>query len=370
MKIGIDVRMAGPNVGGGGLGRYVQQLVKELPGVDSKNRYVLFGNEVNIPWYTLKEQIFLPTHIDKHHLDLVHFPHWNVPVFLKTPFVVTIHDLILLHEPRSARATTLHPILYAIKYRGFRSVLSHAINASKKIITVSQATKTDILKFFPHIDPNKIVVIYEGVTPLSPSVLPCQAEPGPASPDLPLSPFPSLLYVGNCYPHKNLETLLNAFDLLRKTNPDVRLIFAGRSDEFSKRLKDTASKRASGQRIEFRSNPTDEDLAQIYANATVYVFPSVIEGFGLPPLEAMSLDVPVAASDIPSLREILGASARYFPPNDPEAIARILQHLLEQKPLRDDLIEKGREQIKQYSWKKMAEQTLCVYESCANQKTP
>jgi glycosyltransferase involved in cell wall biosynthesis len=370
MHIGIDARMSGPNVGGGGLGRYVEQLLKELPGVDKKNRYVLFEKRTEglrtkdskfIPqssvlssqhWYTISEQISLPPLIDKQHLDLVHFPHWNVPLFLKTPFVVTIHDLILLEEPKSARATTRHPVVYALKYAGFKRVLSHAIRASKKIITVSYTTKNDILKHFPDVPEKKIVVIYEGVTQL------------PNCNHCPTVPLQSLLYVGNCYPHKNLDTLLDAFDLLHKTAPEVHLIFAGRSDPFSKRLEQNAHHHSSAPFIHFEKNPNDERLCELYERATLYVFPSRSEGFGLPPLEAMSMGVPVATSDIASLREILNEAAVYFPPNDPMAIAHTIEQLLKNSVQRTQLIAIGREQIKKYSWKKMAEEIVRVYQSC------
>lgn len=343
--------MSGPNVGGGGLGRYVEQLLKQLPGVDKKNRYFVF--QPKIKWYTLREQLLLPNVIDREHVDLVHFPHWNVPIHLKTPFVVTIHDLILLNEPRSARATTLHPILYAIKYSGFRYVLAHAIRASKKIIAVSYTTKSDILKYFPDVPENKIVVIYEGVTPL------------PSSSSWSSSPFPYLLYVGNCYPHKNLDTLLDAFDLLHESYPEMHLIFAGRSDEFSKRLEHNAHQHPSAAFIHFEKNPSDERLAELYQNASGYVFPSRIEGFGLPPLEAMSMGVPVAASDTAALREILGHAALYFPSNNPRAMAETLERLLRDDAQKEQLIARGLEQIKRYSWKKMTEETISVYESCA-----
>lgn len=353
MRIGIDARMSGPNVGGGGLGRYVEQLLKELPSIDTENRYVLF--KPDIPWYTLKEQLTLPRIIDREQLDLIHFPHWNVPMFLKTPFVVTIHDLILLNEPRSARATTRHPLVYAIKYYGFRRVLAHAIRASKKIIAVSEATKKDILKFFPYVQENKIVVIYEGVTSL-PSLLATRYS----------SSFLSLLYVGNCYPHKNLDTLLRAFDLLHASIPNVHLTLAGREDEFFQRLQKNAQHHLSAPFIHFEKNPTDEKLAKLYRNATAFIFPSRIEGFGLPPLEAMNVNLPVAASDIQSLHEVLGDAAIYFPSTDPTVMAEMLTKLLRDESLRKNLIQKGREQIKRYSWKKMAEETVKVYESCAN----
>lgn len=363
MRIGIDARMSGPTVGGGGLGRYVEQLVKWLPTVDQENRYVLFGRKelgsrnkevgileskrTEIPWYTLKEQLLLPQLIDREQLNLVHFPHWNVPIRLKTPFVVTIHDLILLEQPRSARATTRHPLIYLLKYAGFKRVLAHAVRASKKIIAVSQATKSDILKHFPDVPEEKIVVIYEGITPFQNSTTPR------------LSDFPYLLYLGNAYPHKNLETLLSAFELLHASHPQLHLVLAGRDDIFLRRFKET-------DRVHVIRNPDDAMVAALYAGAHAYVFPSLIEGFGLPPLEAMSQNVPVACSDIPSLREVLGDAAAYFNPKDATDMACVIGTILDDRALRTKLIQQGMERIKRYSWKAMAEQTVRIYTSCAH----
>ncbi len=373
MNIGIDARMYGPNIGGGGLGRYVEQLVKELPHVDQQNRYVLFVKKhggwkqnqmpahfeqqhTDIHWYTLKEQLFLAPLIDKRHLDLIHFPHWNVPLGLKTPFVVTIHDLILLSEPHSTRATTRSPLVYALKYQGFKQVLSHAIRASKKIITVSEATKTDILKHFPDVPKEKIVVIYEGITSL----------PQPTEEHTPWTKAPYLLHVGNAYPHKNLDVLLDSFVLLRKRFPELHLFFAGREDVFSLRLKKKTEQMEEHGFIHYLMNPTDARLTGLYANALIYVFPSRIEGFGLPALEAMSQSVPVAASDIACLREILGDAAAFFPSNDPAKIAAVLSELISHKTKRTELIHLGKERIKRYSWKTMAKEIVSVYQQCAH----
>lgn len=344
MRIGIDARMCGPTVGGGGLGRYVEQLVKWLPTVDRENRYVLFQQPIK--WYTLKEQLALAPIIDTQKLDLVHFPHWNVPIWLKTPFVVTIHDLILLEQPRSARATTRHPLIFALKYAGFKRVLAHAVRASRKIIAVSEATKSDILKHFPDVPKEKIVVIYEGVTPLQDSTTQR------------LNDFPYLFYLGNAYPHKNLDILLSAFELLRASHPQLHLVLAGRDDAFSRRLTET-------DHVHIIRDPDDAMIASLYAGARAYVFPSLIEGFGLPALEAMSQGVPVACSDIPSLREILGEAAIFFHPKDRADMARAISSVVDDEALRGRLIEQGKQRVKRYSWKTMAEETVRVYKSCA-----
>ncbi len=364
MKIGIDARMYGPKVGGGGLGRYVEQLIIQLQKIDQENRYILFLKPENfedcvitnphfekrcvpIHWYSLKEQLFLAKMIDREGLDLLHFPHWNVPWNIKTPFVVTIHDLILLEQPRSAKITTRHPLTYLTKYIGYRFVLSQALKRSRKIIAVSQYTKKSILKHFSWVREEKIEVIYEGITPLP-------ALPNPS--DLSKLPIPYLLYIGNAYPHKNLKTLLHAFLLLQKKHPNLHLIVAGRKDIFSDRLLDSASHLPLPQgSFTFIPNPTDSQLSQLYAHATVYVFPSLIEGFGLPPLEAMQQGVPVAASNTSCLPEILGNAAVYFPPTDLQAMIAAIESLLQNDENRFELIGRGYARASLYSWSAMAQ---------------
>jgi glycosyltransferase involved in cell wall biosynthesis len=363
--------MLGPTVGGGGLGRYVEELVHELSQLDHKNRYVLFLKElaqvdplmegekrmVNVHWYTLKEQLVMPGMIDREHLDLVHFPHWNVPLFLRTPFVVTIHDLILLEQPRSARVTTRHPLLFWLKYLGYRLVLKRTLKRARAIIAVSQYTKSVILNYFPWVDSTKIHVIYEGLTQL-----PAPPPPSPSGP--PSSAY--FLYVGNAYPHKNLAALLHAFSLFHKRYPEVRLVLAGRHDVFYERLaQELQTIDLAPEAVEFVRHPTDETLANLYRGASLYLFPSRSEGFGLPPLEAMSLGVPVAAAHATSLPEILGEAALWFDPDDLEGMVQAMETGFTDKAARTRLIQKGFEQIKRYSWKEMAKQTLRVYESCS-----
>ena len=359
MNVGIDARMLGPSVGGGGLGRYVEELADELASQSHKHRYVLFvkntaqakGREhriANIHWYTLAEQLKMPKLIDRENLDLIHYPHWNVPLRAKTPFVVTIHDLILLEQPRSARATTRGPLVYWLKYQLFRRVLRHAVTASRAIIAPSQYTKDSILKFFPNTDPDKIHVVYEGLTDLA-SLTP---EPKPST-------APYLLYVGNAYPHKNLGRLQQAFNLVRQDHPDLEIIFAGRGDQFYERAQ---AHHTPGAR--YVMNPTDEQLAKLYAGAHGYVFPSLCEGFGLPPLEAMSFSVPVAAARSSCLPEILGDAAVYFDPEDVQDMANAMNQLVDNNELRTRLITQGKTQIKKYSWATMAKEIQTIYETC------
>jgi glycosyltransferase involved in cell wall biosynthesis len=360
--------MLGPIVGGGGLGRYVEELVNGLAQLGHKHRLVLFlKNErqasvitkrcLNVQlriadthWYTFKEQLVLSRIIDREKLDLVHFPHWNVPLFIKTPFVVTIHDLILLEEPKSAKITTRSPIVFALKHLAYKIVLRHVLKRSRIIVAVSNHTKASILKHFPWVPAEKIRVIYEGIVGLS------------SDGNVAHKTEKSLLYVGNAYPHKNLEKLLEAFKILVDSDPTFTLTLAGREDIFYERIKTNVRSSGLKNRVRFVMNPSDEELHDLYCNATLFVFPSRNEGFGLPPLEAMSIGLPVVSSRAASLPEILGDAALYFDPTDAEEIAKKIQLGITDKNLREELKLKGFERIKNFSWAKMAEEILKIYE--------
>ncbi len=373
MKIGIDARMYGPLVGGGGLGRYVEQLVDELQATDHKNRYVLFLKKENfdackitnpnfekrladIHWYTWKEQVFLSSLIDSEKLDLVHFPHWNVPLNLRTPFIVTIHDLILLEEPKSTKATTLNPVMYAVKYGAYRKVLRNAIRQSAHVISPSAFTKDSIQKHFPHVQSERITVVHEGVTPLSFE----SAQDAPKN-----IPKPYLLYVGNAFPHKNLEFLIQGFEAFSNKHSNIHLVFAGRDNPFYQRTKEQAANSPASSKIHFVKGPTDEQLARLFKHAHAYVFPSRIEGFGLPPLEAMHAGIPVASSNTGSMPEILGDAAEYFSPTSEADLVQALEAVSSNTARRKELIKNGSIQIKNYSWETMAYEIKRLYESCA-----
>jgi len=376
MRIGIDARLLGPRTAGGGLGRYIAELVSEIKEQDHENEYVLFLRksnwdecpdapnfkkvEADIPWYSFVEQARLPKIIDGEKLDLVHFPHFNVSIKISTPFVVTIHDLILLEHP-TRRASTLGPIKYFLKQLAYRWVVEHAIDAARAIIVPSDYTRRSILKYFPTADPEKITLIYEGVTPLDIGA----GDPGKDDEFLREKGIerPYLLYVGNSYPHKNLGALVRAFQNALDAKPGLQLVLAGQKNYFSERLE--RETRELGlelpREVNFTGFIEDEDLPRLYRNASLYVFPSLLEGFGLPPLEAMSYDLPVASSNASCLPEVLGASAIYFDPKDVDDMTRVILEGLDNNALRKTLIKAGEIQTRRYSWPKMAREILALY---------
>ena len=166
-----------------------------------------------------------------------------------------------------------------------------------------------------------------------------------------------LLYVGSAYPHKNLEKLIKAFEKVAKKKENIKLVLAGRIDFFYEQLK----KNTNNRNIIFTGELTDEQLSCLYGKAKAYIFPSLLEGFGLPPLEAQSRGCPVISSDSSCLPEILGDSAVYFDPGDIYEMAIKIEAVLADKILRDDLIRKGYENVKKYSWEDCATKTLAIY---------
>lgn len=392
MRIGIDARFYGPI--GKGLGRYTQEIVDNIiKMVDlSQVSVVVFlspenFNEFSIShknikkikirmhWYSWQEQIFFPWFIWREKLDLIHYPHFNVPVFTPCRFVVTIHDLILTHFP-TTRATTHSPLVYYFKNLAYRFVIKQAIKRSQKVITVSNFTKNDILEQFK-IPEEKIVVTYEGVANLykgnddSFSVK-LNYQENNLIENVLKNDF--LLYVGNAYPHKNLEFLLRVFKNIREIKPNLRLVLIGKEDYFYNKLRNFAlsinllKSNSEDSPVVFADYVPDRQLLVFYQKASAYIFPSLYEGFGLPPLEAMAQSCPVISASASSLPEILGQAALYFNPKEEEELKKRVLELLDNESLRSELINKGKEQIKKYSWEECARQTFSVYEQALIKK--
>jgi hypothetical protein len=373
-RIGIDARFYGPL--GKGLGRYTQEVVDNVIALDKENEYVIFLSKENfsefketervkkvltpVRWYTLAEQIIMPFYIWREKLDLMHFPHFNVPIFTPVKFVVTIHDLILTKFP-TIRATTLSPFFYRIKNVAYKIVIQSAIKRARMIIAVSQFTKDDIISQFK-INPKKIKVTYEGVA----SFLLARKEKNIFNDKKVLLGYninkPFLLYVGNAYPHKNLEGLIKVFSSLREKNGDLLLVLVGKQDYFYSRVEEFTKKYwPKTSPIIFPGFVPDEELAILFKNAIAYIFPSFYEGFGLPPIEAMAHGCPVVSSNKSSLPEILGEAAIYFNPEDEKEMSWQIERIINDRKLRQDLVEKGYEQIKKYSWERCAKETVEVY---------
>ena len=365
MIIGIDTRFWNQT----GVGRYLKNLCKNLHEIDNKNGYILFIQSedrediekiitnknwkiviVDIPWHTLAEQIQFPKVLDSYSCDVVHFPYFSVPVRYKGKFIVTIHDLII-HHFSTGKASTLPYPAYFLKRQAYKYIIQKAAEKADRIIAVSNATKNEIIDKL-HIDHTKISVSYEGV------------DPALAVGKSKASPEKFLLYVGNMYPHKNIDRLIDAIARLNLKGTDLKLYCVGKSDFFQKRYKDLVLQKKLQNTIIFLENIDDKNLADLYTNAVATIMPSLMEGFGLPLLEAMSAECITIASDIPSLKEVCLDIPIYVDPYSSESIAEgIEKALLLDSDEKKNLQKKGRARSELFSWRKMAEETLSVYEN-------
>lgn len=376
MRIGIDARFYGP--GGKGLGRYVSELIAGLERLDDGNEYVVFLRRDNYdqyepkspnftkalaeyPWYGWREQLLYPLFLRKFSLDLMHFTHFNVPLLYRRPFVLTVHDLILLQHP-SVRATTLGPLLYRLKFLAYRWVIASALRRARGIATVSQTTREEVERRFPFVKEKQILVTRLACSGnvLPDSGTPRQGDETERAPDI---GGPFILYVGSAYPHKNLERLLEAFRTFREERPEWRLVLVGGSDYFYERLRHEAAERGLDAGVVFFGRTSDQRLGDLYRQAEFYVFPSLCEGFGLPPLEAMCNGLAVASSDRSCMPEILGDAAHYFNPEDPQDIARALGDMADDRELREELIERGKKRASRYDWDSTARATKALYDT-------
>ncbi len=367
MRIGIDARMYGPMHSG--IGRYVEQLLLHLGMIHTDHKFVVFFKKeafdtfilpnaswkkvvADIHWYGVDEQLRLTSLIKKEHVDLMHFPHWNVPLMYRDPFVVTIHDLIMFHHAR--RDASTHGILmYTIKDNVHRKIVKSAATRATHIFATSQFTKQDIVTTL-QVAEEKISVTYQA--PLT--IINKQLTISNLLKKLHID-APYVLYVGNAYPHKNLGTLIDAWKIFFSEHPEYQLVLAGKESPWYETLKHNA--RGIGN-IVFTGYVEDSELVELYQHARLYVFPSLYEGFGLPPLEAMAYGVPVISSSASCLPEILGNAALYFDPSDAHDIARAMEHGIEED-IRYMLRQQAKDELARYSWKQLAESTFQTYMS-------
>lgn len=365
MKIVLDARMYG--LEHGGIGRYVVNLVEQLQKLDDKNDYTLllrkgYFSQLNMPdrWkkvlvdarhYSFKEQFSVARSLESLKPDLVHFPHFNVPVFYRGKYIVTIHDL-LMHK-RGAAATTLHPMAYFIKRVGYKLVFENSIKRAHKIIVPTSFVKSEVVKAYPAVA-DKLEVIYEGVDE---SIFGGRVTSGYLRRNKIKKPY--FLYVGNVYPHKNVGRLVEA-----AASAEAKLVVVTPRNVFQKRLEEFVKSHNAQDYVHFTGYVEDRDLSTLYKNAAAFVYPSLEEGFGLPGLEAMVNKCLVLASDTPVFKEVYKDNAIYFNPMDFSSIARAMAEVLKmENDQKGKLTAKAYEFAKRYNWQETARKTLEIYNS-------
>jgi glycosyltransferase involved in cell wall biosynthesis len=364
MRIAIDARKLHDY----GIGTYVRNLLKQLARLDRGDEYVVIckpedaalaaslgPNFQAIPDrsrpYSIAEQLTVPLDLHRQRVDLLHEPHYVLPPLVPCAAVVTIHDCIHLRFPQYLPNRAAH--VYA------RAFLWTATHQADRIITVSEASKRDILQYF-RIPPERVEVIYNGIDDRY--WLPPDEEQIERVRQRYQLTDQFLLYAGNIRPHKNLERLIEAFHQLRRGEFEhLKLLIIG--DEISKyaTLRRAVHRYKLHKHVRFLGFVPDETLAALYRLAAVFVFPSLYEGFGLPPLEAMASGTPVVTSNVSSLPEVVGDAALLIDPYDAEAIAGGVRMVLSDPTLRDDLRARGQKRAREFSWERSVGRVREIY---------
>lgn len=362
MKIIIDSRMINMS----GIGRYIQNLLKDNKYNDEISLLVKDKNEVNqyknkkIKYdseiYGIKEQVKFPYHkIERK--SILHIPHYNIPLFYKGILITTIHDITHILFPQYL------PNKFALYYA--KLMIKLAVFKSNYILTVSENTKNDLIKYF-NADEKKIIVTYNGVDGNFRTKNQIEYEYLYKKYKIDRNKK-ILLYVGNKKPHKNISTIFKAMSVLEEKENYI-LILTGKGFETYTELEDLSKELDLKDNIIHTGIVTDEELVDIYNLADIFVFPSFYEGFGIPPLEAMACGTPVVCSNTSSLPEVVGDAAYLFDPNEEIELKKAIEILSTDEQIYNMYVQKGYDRIKLFTWSKCRKLTEEVYEKCENLK--
>jgi glycosyltransferase involved in cell wall biosynthesis len=369
MRIAIDIR----KINEFGVGTYIWNLVRSLAGIDPQNEYLLIGSHRNFhelgplpPNFrqlyqpeeeTLwKHHITIPFALRRQNVDIVHVPHHEAPFFNPSKLVVTMHDCVHLLFPHEDSS----------KFQNYRSYLQtkRVVESAKHVLAVSKSTKEDLIHIF-ELPESKISVVHNALDERFAFAYNPEERKHVLERYQLKDPF--VLYSGKIRPHKNLHRLIEAFAVLKSELIDddkyknLKLIIIG--DELSKHqyLRLTVIRSGAQQDVRFFGFVPYPILRVFYQSAALFAFPSLYEGFGLPPLEAMANRTPVIASNTSSLPEVLDDAAVLVNPENVFDIARGMKLILYDEVLRQKLIQKGIEQVSKFSWKLAAQKVLQIY---------
>ncbi|HSX06259.1 MAG TPA: glycosyltransferase family 1 protein [Candidatus Saccharimonadia bacterium] len=359
-KIVIDARESGTSTG-----RYVDKLIQYLHDLQPKHEIIILAKTHRLEFYSkiapnfttietlfrefsFGEQIGLLKQIKGLRADLVHFPMVQQPVRYKGKVVTTMQDLTTIRF----RNPTKNLVIFWTKQQIYKWLNKQVAHKSIALITPTEFVKNDVANY-THVDPAKITVTLESADFITDSPLPVS--------DLEDKKF--IMYTGRPTPHKNLARLLDAFKLLQKDRPELYLVLVGKKDGNYK-LHEARVQAEHIPNVIFTDFVSDAQLRWLLEHCLAYAMPSLSEGFSLTGIEAMVHGAPVASSNATCLPEVHGNAAHYFDPLDVTDMAIKIGEVVDDPVLRADLIEKGKIQAAKYSWQRMAEQTLAVYETC------
>ena len=364
MKIAIDIQtvIGRPT----GVGLYAANLVRELAALTGDERFLLFyfdfrrrfrGLGIENPRFKLKPVHSFPGRIYNSlsenfgwpditrfggRCDLYHFPNFIIHPLKKGKAVVTVHDLSFRRFPQYTEPTNM---------RRLRKRFTYTLERADTIIAVSEFTKSELVELYDVASP-RIAVIYNG------------ARPAPVKPLPGVLPGNYFLFVGTIEPRKNFATLLAAWRIVRsrlREKWNYKLLVAGGRGWRCPPAREQAKGKGLEDEVVVLDYVRGEHLPAIYSGAKALVYPSLYEGFGIPPIEAMAYGTPVIASTAPALPEVVGDAALLVDPHRPEAIADAIMRIHEDSGLREDLIVRGRKRAALFTWQRTAEETLSLY---------
>jgi glycosyltransferase involved in cell wall biosynthesis len=371
MRVAIDIRRAGDY----GIGTYIRNIVNQLARLDRATQYLLIGQREHLKEFdplpqnfelldypaepaSLRTHAHLPFLLHRRHADILHIPWFYAPALLPCRLVITVHDLMdVLFPPAAASALRQAARLFLAR---------RALARAHRILAVSHSSKRELSRVFA-IPESKIEVIYNA---LDERFL---REPLPADADRILERhavnYPFVLYAGNIKPQKNLTRLIEAFAVAKADLRDhhelsqLKLLVIG--DELTKHpdLRRAVVRTRVREDVRFLGFVPYPVLRVFYARARAFLFPSLYEGFGLPPLEAMAHGTPVVTSNVSSLPEVFGHAALLVNPENVFDIARGIRQILTEGVLRESLIRRGYELVHRFSWERSAQQVRDVYEA-------
>jgi glycosyltransferase involved in cell wall biosynthesis len=375
MHIAIDARMARKPLSGPG--RYAVNLIRALAELDHENQYLILQNNtlseqiterenfrtiwVNYPALSLKTVFWLQNLLRKERINVFHSLYFLSPLSGDLFRIITVHDLMALQFPNFFQGRSLPVRVYAKLFS--QIFIRTSVKCSSHIITDSQTVRDEVVHWKPECA-RKITVICPAVDPSFKKLR------DPKIIEKTKNKFgltkKSVLYIGNTRPYKNLPRLIKAFQLLRKNeNQLCQLVIGGGESRNIPFLKKLAKNLRLEDCVIFTGNLIDEEVTALMNVADIFVFPSLYEGFGLPPLEAMACGTPVITSNAGSLPEVVGDAALLVNPKNEEEICSAMKRLLFDKELRENMIKRGFERVKLFSWEKAAKETLEVYKRVA-----
>jgi glycosyltransferase involved in cell wall biosynthesis len=370
LRIGIDYTAAVRQ--GAGIGRYTRELVRSLAKLDRGHDYVLFAaaggqqpadtawprsfqmrsvplsdRALTILWHRLRLPLWVELATGP--LDIFHSPDFVLPSVRRAKTLVTVHDLSFIRYPQCADAN-LRAYL--------NQVVPRSVQRADLVLADSQSTKDDLVELLG-VEPDKIEIVYPGVEerfhPIEDQALLDEVRRRYTLPPR------FILGVGTLQPRKNFTRLIEAFADLRFAIRDLRLVIAGGKGWLYEEIFATVERLGLEEKVVFPGFVADEHLPALYNLADLFVFPSLYEGFGLPPLEALACGTPVITSDASSLPEVVGQAGLMVEATDVEALAQAMKQVLEDDALQEEMIARGLEQARKFTWQKAASRLLNLY---------